>query len=136
MKQCVICGAEFEPVSRQKYCQDCRRAEGKGKTKAWKEAHKAVPKTVMAVCPICGKEYEKRNGNLMCSAECSRIRTNKMQGDNKKDKNRDKSGMKPKLGIDNKVRAAAKMGLTYADMQRRDSLDRAGKVDVTLGGRI
>jgi len=132
MKQCVICGAEFEAVGKQKYCQDCRVAEGKGKTKAWKKAHQAELVSIMTICPVCGKEFHKRNGNLTCSAECSRKRTNKMQGDKKRDMNRDKGS----AGLGNKVRVAASMGLTYADMQKRDSLAQATPIDVTLGGRI
>lgn len=139
--KCKSCGNEFEKTgARQKYCHGCRNEMGLKMSKAWKDKNKA-PDNVR--CEICGKMFLKKNGNLTCSLECRKERERIKQLEKNielKARRAAQKGVyakKPKPhGLNEKLVLARDGGMTYAEMQRRESLDRAGKVDVTLGGMI
>ena len=69
IKQCVICGKEFEAATSQyKYCSpQCRR-----------KANYVPAEVKLRNCIFCGKEFETRSGKKnTCSIECKKKIANK-----------------------------------------------------------
>jgi predicted nucleic acid-binding Zn ribbon protein len=69
---CVVCGAEFQRISRAKTCgPDCNKAY----RQAYEKSRKRDPLPRRKVnCVVCGKEFEKTKAAKTCGAICSKVR--------------------------------------------------------------
>lgn len=107
LKTCPVCGTEFTPHHRQKYCSDsCAKEAQKTHCREWMRAHSEHVREVQKkyrernrkppaeiTCPVCGKTFIKSYHNRKyCSDEC------KIQGlKNNRKKWRDNNPEKVKL---------------------------------------
>lgn len=66
---CPLCGSEFKPVRNrygvQQFCGACLSAYGRTKG-----CRNKLSGQSLAVCPICGKAFEKSGGRKYCSLKC------------------------------------------------------------------
>ncbi len=71
MRECSICGAEFEPVSiRNVVCSDaCRQKRKNDYLRQWRRKPVAPP--APRPCAVCGQEFQPRKRqHLVCSTVC------------------------------------------------------------------
>jgi len=122
-KICVRCGAMFA-VARSsahaaKYCPDCRKAIAREKS-----MESYVPKD--RVCNVCGATFfcRERGGRRVCDDCRLRGLPNTSPAKAIKKKKQYKS-------FDEHIKALAKSGTSYAEEQKRETLELFAHVDVS-----
>ena len=81
-------------------------------------------------CPHCQKYFERSaNSQVYCSKECQKAAAQKMKQDSYKTFEQKRKKRK-KNQLDNKIEKAHRQGTTYAEMQRAETIEMFGRVEV------
>lgn len=72
IKQCGICGKDFDAWGTQKYCHPCRQTDAFKKIKYQQMIDCKKRHVKQRVCAKCGKEFETYYNAKHCSIKCSR----------------------------------------------------------------
>lgn len=100
---CNNCGRSFESQTKRKFCSEKCRIDTLNK--------KLKLNKLKKVCPQCKKEFLSEQDLRFCSSECR-----------KKAMENDRAG-KPMSSIDEKLAYCKKIGITYAEYQRLETLN-------------
>ena len=81
-------------------------------------------------CPQCQKYFEKNtNSQIYCSKECQKAAAQKMKQDSYKTFEQKRKKRK-KSQLDKKIKNAFRQGTRYAEMQRAETIEMFGRVEV------
>ena len=140
-KKCICerCGGVFAADRRAvaKYCPGCRPVVRKLRYREYQSAH-YKPKE--RVCALCGQSFVARTrGRVKHCPEC-RIQIGQDMLEERKSPASDRPAKKKQTGgdkyknFDAHVAALAKAGVSYAEEQKRKSIEKYARVDITGGG--
>lgn len=115
---CPNCGQQFRKEGNKKYCcEKCQYA-------AARERKKEVEKTPRErECKWCGKTFISLKYNQFCNNDCR----NKHEAARKQKKN-DEFRQERQSHLDEKLQQAAVQGISYADLQKQETLRQVGRV--------
>ena len=126
-KHCVICGTEFTYLGHEKCCgNECKKINQFNLHVAYIEKQKNIK--VTRHCKICNKQFEtdEYHNRTTCGKECYEVAVAV-------------SNIKPGYTYTNNLdeieAEARRNGMRYADVQKRKTLDLAGKIDINVGGK-
>ena len=81
-------------------------------------------------CPQCQKYFEQStNSQIYCSKECQKAAAQKMKQDSYKTFEQKRKKRK-KSQLDNKIEKAHRQGTRYAELQKAETIEMFGRVEV------
>jgi len=81
-------------------------------------------------CPQCQKYFEQNtNSQIYCSKECQKAADQKMKQDSYKTFEQKRKKRK-KNQLDNKIKTAHRQGTRYAELQKAETIEMFGRVEV------
>ena len=118
---CPNCGKQFRKEGNKKYC--CEKCQYTAARERKKEAEK-TPKE--RECKWCGKTFVSLKYNQFCNNDCR----NKHESAKKQKKNDEQSEFRQtRQGhLNEKMQQAAVQGISYAELQKQETLDLVGRV--------
>lgn len=111
---CPCCGQKFYKTDGRKYCSpECY-------AKAASEKAKSRQSQQTQTCLWCGKEYLGYNGRKYCGSVCKK---EARQSQSKEDTRKTWEG-----NLNEKLKQAKGQGMSYAEMQKQETLKQVGRV--------
>ena len=81
-------------------------------------------------CPYCQKYFERSaNSQVYCSKECQKAADQKMKQDSYKTFEQERQKRK-KGQLDKKINTAHRQGTRYAELQKKETIEMFGRVEV------
>lgn len=118
--KCGCCDKEFRKTDNRKYCSSECQEEAKRKRR---KAYEDTPKE----CKWCHEKFLPKNYSKYCSTKCKTA----AMDEQKQKQMAEKVGAEQETwqsNLNEKLQRAASLGISYADMQKQETLNRVGRV--------
>lgn len=113
---CGCCGKEFRKTENRKYCSPECQAEAKRKRR---KAYEDTPKT----CAWCHEKFLPKNYSKYCSTKCKKA--------DEREQTAEEVDFEQKTWqshLNEKLKQASALGISYAEMQKQETLKQVGGV--------